>query len=187
MKIQYAIAASLLLSISTFAQKDELKSLKKLSDKQQPTSAEIQEMGTLLSQVESKMSAATPEQQVDYNYYKGVYGLRELTTNPNKSQALFEETLASFNKVIELEKAGKKKYTSPIQEQIFPMMKASALTGAQELGKAKMYKESALYFAAAYRVDPKDASNLYNAAASSINAQDYDKALEYYLELDRIG
>ncbi|MFD2603642.1 tetratricopeptide repeat protein [Flavobacterium suzhouense] len=187
MKIQYAIAASLLLSVGAFAQKDELKALKKLTDKQQPAPADVQEMANLLSQVEPKMSAATPEQQVDYNYYKGMYGVAQLMASSNKSQAVFESTLESFNKVIELEKNGKKKYTSTIQQQIFPSMKNVALKGAQELSKAKMFKEAALYYAAAYRLDTKDGFNLYNAAASSINAQDYDRALEYYLELEKTG
>ncbi len=187
MKIHYAVAASLLLSISAFAQKDELKALKKLTEKQQPAPADIQEIGTLLSQVESKMGAATPEQQIDYNYYKGMYGVSQLMASPNKSQALFEETVSSFNKVIELEQNGKKKYTPIIKERIYPMVKNAALQGAQDLGNAKKFKEASLFFAAAYRVDTTDPSNLYNAAASSINAQDYDKALEYYLELDKMG
>ncbi|MHA3787124.1 tetratricopeptide repeat protein [Flavobacterium hauense] len=187
MKIQYAIAASVLLSVSAFAQKDELKALKKLTEKQQPAPADIQEMGTLLSQVESKMGAATPEQQIDYNYFKGMYNLNQLKANPNKSQAVFEETLASFNKVVELEKAGKKKYTPQIEQQIYPALKSSAVSGAESLGKAQMFNESALFYAAAYKIDPKDAFNLYNAAASSVNAKNYDRALDYYLELDRIG
>jgi tetratricopeptide (TPR) repeat protein len=187
MKIQYAIAASLLLSISAFAQKDELKALKKLTEKQQPAPADIQEMGTLLSQVESKMGAATPEQQIEYNFYKGIYGVSQLKANPNKSQALFESTLASFNKVIELEKDGKKKFTPQIQTQIYPKLKTEALKGAEELGKANMFKEASMYYAAAYSVDPKDYAVLYNAAAAAVNSQDYDKALNYYLELEKAG
>lgn len=187
MKIKYALAASLLLTISAYAQKDELKALKKLSEKQQPAAADVQEMGTLLSQVESKMGAATPEQQIEFNFYKGMYNLNQLRANPNKSQAVFEETVASFNKVVELEKAGKKKFTPQIEQQIYPALKADALKGAEALGKAQMFNEASAFYAAAYRVDPKDAFNLYNAAASSVNAKNYDKALEYYLELDRIG
>jgi tetratricopeptide (TPR) repeat protein len=187
MKIQYAIAASLLLSISAFAQKDELKALKKLTEKQQPAPADIQEMATLLSQAESKMGAATPEQQADYYFYKGMYGVSQLKASPNKSQALFGETVASFNKVIELEKSGKKKYTPQIQQQIYPNVKMAALQGAEQLGQAKMFKEASMYYAAAYSIDPKDGAPLYNAAASAVNAQDYDRALGYYLELDKIG
>lgn len=187
MKIKYAIAASLLLSISAYAQKDELKALKKLTEKQQPAPADLDEMEKNLSAVESKMSAATPEQQVDYNYYKGMYGVYKLMSSPTKSQTLFEDTLASFNKVIEQEKNGKKKYTQQIEQNIYPNLKANAINGAQELGRAKMFKEAAIFYAAAYRVDPKDANNLYNAAAMAVNAQDYDRALEYYIELDKSG
>ena len=59
MKTKYAIAASLLISISAFAQKDELKALKKLNDKQmQITPEEIQQAKALLSQAEPTIAGA---------------------------------------------------------------------------------------------------------------------------------
>ena len=95
--------------------------------------------------------------------------------------------LDSFNKVIELEKNGKKKYTEEVQRNIMPEMKTAAITMAQQLADQKMYKESAMAYAAAYQVDPKDYAILYNAAASAVNAQDWDAALKYYEILDKSG
>lgn len=187
MKIKYAIAASLMLSIGAYAQKEELKALKKLDDKEQPTPADIQEYKRLLTAVEPKMGAATPEQQAEFNYYKGSFAFVEIMMNPALAQTNFPIAMESLNKVIEIEKSGKKKYTDEIQKEIFPEMKTGAATIAQKLVEQKKFKEAAMYYAAAYKVDPKDPSNLYNASASAINAQEYDKALEYYLELDRIG
>lgn len=187
MKIKYAIAASLMLSIGAYAQKEELKALKKLDDKEQPTPADIQEYKRLLTVVEPKMGAATPEQQAEFNYYKGSFAFVEIMMNPALAQTNFPIAMESLNKVIEIEKNGKKKYTDEIQKEIFPEMKTGAATIAQKLVEQKKFKEAAMYYAAAYKVDPKDPSNLYNASASAINAQDYDRALEYYLELDRIG
>ncbi|MCO6149031.1 tetratricopeptide repeat protein [Flavobacterium sp. NRK1] len=188
MKIKYAIAASLLLSIGAYAQKEELKALKKIDNKEsQLTADDITEFKRLLTEVEPKMANATTEQQAEYNYYKGNYSFVEMMMNPASANSNFSQAIDSFNKVIELEKNGKKKYTEEIQRDILPEMKTAAVTMAQQLGENKMYKESARAYAAAYKVDPKDHILLYNAAAASVNAQDWDNALKYYLELDKTG
>lgn len=187
MKIKYAIAASLMLSVGAYAQKEELKALKKLDDKQQPTAADVTEYKRLLTEVEPKMGAATPEQKSEYNYYKGSYALVEMMMNPASGRTNFQLALDSFNSVLESEKSGKKKYTEEIQKEIFPEMKTMAITMAQQLGDKKMFKESAMAYYAAYTVDPKDYAILYNAAANAVNGQDYDSALKYYEVLDKSG
>lgn len=187
MKIKYAIAASLLLSIGAYAQKEELKALKKLDDKEQPTAADLAEYKRLLTEVEPKMGAASQEQKNDYNYYKGNYASAEMLLNPATAQKNFSSAVDSYNAIIEAEKSGKKKYTKEIQEEIFPVMKNMALTMAQQLGDKKMYKEAGIAYQMAHKVDPKDYDVLYNAAASSVNAQDWDNALENYLVLDKAG
>lgn len=187
MKIKYAIAASLLLSIGAYAQKEELKALKKLDDKEKPTAADFTEYKRLLDVTEPKMGAATPEQQAEYNYYKGSYALAAMMMNPATGGTNFPLALESFNKTIEIEKTGKKKYTEEIQKEIFPEMKTMAVTMAQQLGDKKMFRESGMAYYAAYMVDPKDNAILYNAAASAVNAQDYDNALKYYEVLDKSG
>jgi len=188
MKIKYAIAASLMLSIGAYAQKEELKALKKIDDKEtQPTASDIAEFKRLLTEVEPKMGLATPEQQSDYNFYKGNYSLVEMMMNPASASTNFSLAVDSFNKVIEIEKNGKKKHTDEVQKEILPELKTMAITMAQKLGEKKMYKESGFAYAAAYQVDPKDYAILYNAAASAVNAQDWDNALKYYEILDQSG
>lgn len=187
MKIKYAIAASLMISLGAYAQKEELKALKKLDDKEQPTAADMSEYKRLVGEVEAKLGSATPEQQSDYYYYKGSYAAREMMVNPATGRTNFQLAVDSFNKVLELEKTGKKKYTEEIQKQIFPDLKTMATTMAQQLGDQKMYKESAMAYYAAYTVDPKDQAILYNAAANAVNGQDYDSALKYYEMLDKSG
>lgn len=188
MKIKYAIAASLLLSIGAYAQKEELKALKKIDDKTTPpTAADLTEFKRLLTEVEPKMGAATKEQQAEYNFYRGNYALVEMMTNPSSAGSNFPLALNSFNAVLEIEKSGKKKYTEEIQKDILPEMKTAAQTMAQQLSDKKMYKEAAMAYGAAYKVDPKDHSVLYNAAAMAVNGQDWDAALNYYLELDKTG
>jgi len=187
MKTKYAIASALLLSLSVFAQKDELKALKKIDEKTQPTPADLQEYKRLLTEVGPKMGAATAEQKADYYYYKGTFGLVELMMMPTKTQAKFDEVMADLNTLLEIEKSGKKKYTKEIQDEVFPEIKTAAATIGQQLGRDKKFKEAAPFFAAAYKVDPKDPSNLYNAAAMAVNGAEYNTALQYYLELDKLG
>lgn len=187
MKGKYVIAAALLFSLSGFAQKEELKAIRKITEKEKPTATDAQEIKRLLTEVEPKMEAATPEQQIDYNYYKGMFALGEMQSNPTMAQMNFAIMLKHLNKVVELEKSGKKKYTEQIQKQIFPEIKTGILTLANQLVDQKKFKEAGMYYASAYKIEPKDYSILYNAAASAVNAQDYDNALKYYLELDQSG
>ncbi|KGO88750.1 hypothetical protein Q765_02305 [Flavobacterium rivuli WB 3.3-2 = DSM 21788] len=187
MKVTYVLAASLLLSLSAFAQKDELKALKKLDDKEKPTPADFTEYGRLLKEVEPKIAAATPEQKAEYYYYKGSYGVIQVMANPANSKAAFETAIADLNQTIEIEKTGKKKYTKEIQEQIFPELKTGAITMAQTAVDQKNYKLAGAFYAAAYKVDPNDGAQLYNAAAMAVNGQDFDSALEYYLQLEKVG
>jgi len=187
MKVTYVLAASLLLSLSAFAQKDGLKALKKLDDKEQPTAADFTEYGRLLKEVEPKIGGATPEQKAEYLYYKGNYGILQAMANPVNSKAAFETAVADLNQVIELEKTGKKKYTKEIQEETFPELKTAAITMAQKAAEQKNYKLSGAFYAAAYKVDPNDGAQLYNAAAMAVNGEDFDSALEYYLQLEKVG
>lgn len=189
MKMQYAVAASLLLSLSAFAQKEELKALKKLIElKSVPTEAQLQEFNSAISAFESKEATATEDQKKEFYFYRGKYNLLfAASKDPQNATALINKGLADFDKVIEAEKSGKKKYTEEIQNQLLPQVKMALLQIVQTLQQQQNFKEAASLYALAYKVDTKDPFNLYNAAAMAINAKDYDKALEYYLELDKMG
>ncbi|MCW4468813.1 tetratricopeptide repeat protein [Flavobacterium sp. MFBS3-15] len=194
MKIKYAVAASLLLSLSAFAQKEELKGLKKIVEKDAPpTKEDMTKFKELVAAAEPKMGSATAEQQADFYYYKASGGMMEMMTNPmlmaNPQVAfkMIETAVDDMNKVIEIEKSGKKNHTKEIQEVIFPEVKTMVGNIAAQLVDGKKYKEAASLYALVYKMDPKDHSQLYNAAAMAVNGQDYDKALEYYLQLDKSG
>lgn len=188
MKTKYAIAATLLLSISAFAQKDELKALKKLDSKTTPpTAAEIQEYKSLLDKAEPLMANATDEQKADFYYYKGSYAAMDIMRNPTNMTAGLAAATESFNKAIEIEKNGKKKTrTKEIQEEIYPEIKNAVLTAAAAMGKQNKFKEAAPLYETAYRLSPKDTLYLYNAAAYAVNGKDYDTSLKYFKELEAL-
>lgn len=193
MKIKFVIAAALMLSFSAYAQKDELKALKKLDSKFEklqgpPTAADVQEYKKLLDTAEATLGSATNEQQAEFYYYKGNYAMLQMITNPTNPVQAFMDMKANFDKVVELEKSGKQKYTKEIQEEVYPEIKQQILNAAEAIskqGSKEGYVAAAKYFYAAYELVPSDYSMLYNAAAMAVNGGDYPNALKYYLELDK--
>jgi len=193
MNIKYAVAASLLLSVSAFAQKDELKALKKLNEKETTlTAEERQKYGTLLTDAESKLGAATPEQKADFYYYKAAQSNLQMADpafvkDAKTSMTVMTAAYDDYSKVLEMEKDGKKNHTKQIQEVGLGQLKTNVLNLANGFSTQKMYKEASEFYELAYKIDPKDPANLYNAAAMAVNTQNYDAALKDYLELDRVG
>ena len=195
MKVTYVMAASLLISLSAFAQKDEIKGLKKLyeipADKLKPE--EKTKYKDLLVALEGKLGSATEEQKADYYFYKADVEGGAVMTDPAKMSdaKLVYTTLSTniddLNKVIEIEKKGKQVHTKEVKEEILPNLKLAALQLAQALTQQKMFKEGSSFYALAYKADVNDGVQLYNAAAMALNAQDFDNALQYYTELDKVG
>jgi tetratricopeptide (TPR) repeat protein len=185
MKVTYVLAASLLLSLSAFAQKDELKALKKLNDKGEATQTYAPEFKSLLDKAEPLVANATNDQKADFYFYKAQYAVGEAKKNPNAAATLLPTAIDDYNKVIELEKAGKQNHTKAIQGQIYPAIKVQVEDAAAAVAEKKMYKEAGQLYELAYKVDNKDNAMLYNSAAMAVNAKDYDSALKNYLELEK--
>ncbi|QEE50363.1 tetratricopeptide repeat protein [Flavobacterium alkalisoli] len=185
MKAKYAIAASLLISIGAYAQKDELKQMKKIVNKEQPTAEDLQKLKQLIDQAEPLMANADDKQKADFYYYKGNYDL--VMAIAKMDQNGIKAAIADFNKVLELEKTTKREYTKEITEEIYPEVSKGMLAIAKELGANQNYKAAVPLYEMAYELNKKDTINLYNAAAYAINAKDYDASLKYFEELDRLG
>lgn len=192
MKTKYAIAAALLLSIGGYAQKDELKAMKKIADSdKEPTAQDKQAFKANLDKAEPLMANATTEQKAEFFYYKGMYGfmtMQDNMANPAKAMQTLTSVVDNFNQVIALEKDSKKKaYSKVIQDQIYPELKANVVTMAGTLGKASQFSAAVPLYETAYKMNTKDTIQLYNAAAYAVNAKDYDTALKHFEELDRLG
>ncbi|OIQ18079.1 MAG: hypothetical protein BM557_07635 [Flavobacterium sp. MedPE-SWcel] len=185
---KYVIAASLLISISAFAQKDELKALRKMSKKGLPVAKDFSNFKSKLASLESKIASATEEQKVDYYFYKGEFGLAQMKANKMSAKTHLDSTIESLGKVIQLEKGMKrKKHTEEIMTMYYPELRAGLLNQATELGKQSKFKAAYPLFEKVYRISPKDTVHLYNAAAYATNSQDFPQALKYYKELQSLG
>ncbi|MEZ4877471.1 MAG: tetratricopeptide repeat protein [Flavobacterium sp.] len=196
MKIrQIILASALLVSVSNFAQKDELKKLKKIYDKDVPSAKEVEEYKMNVASLEKV--ASDEADKMALNYYKVNIPQMELASKgqvPNMmdlqrvyTPKYISELAKTYSDVIDFEKkSGKKTFTDDINEE-FTQSKPIILNLAIEMGNQKKFKESASIFHSLYLMDKKDVDQLYYAASYATNGQDYDTALEYYNELIRLN
>jgi tetratricopeptide (TPR) repeat protein len=199
MKIKHIVLAStILVSVSAFAQKDELKALKKIYGKEEIKGNDLTEYKSLVAKVGP---LATEEADKVYAaFYKTMLPILEVNAIDPTQTAQMQATLArvlspkavsdlaaGLNATLDYEKkAGKKIYTDDINETI-TSFKPQFIDYALALGRADKNKEAAEVLYAIYQMDVKDQDMLFYAASSAVNAQEYDKALEYYSELKRLN
>lgn len=189
------IAAALVISAASYAQKDELKTLKKIYSKDVPTPSDIAEFKTNLTKLEP---LATEEgDKIYYNYYKAILPQMEIAAmgsnpSPVAMQKLFSpkaisDLIAAYNTTLDYEKkTGKKVFTDDIKTDI-ESVKPILVNVAVQYGDAKKYNEASGVLYSIYQLDKKDQEKLYYAANYSVNGKDYDKALEYYKELKTLN
>lgn len=196
MRIKHIVLASaVLVSVSSFAQKDELKKLKKIYDKETPSANDLAEYKVNLSKL---ATLATEEgDKVYYNFYKANTSSLEIATlgaapTPEQLAKVFNskaisELAAAYTATLDYEKkTGKKVFTDDINQEI-ATFKPQLIDLAMGLGKANKNKEAADILYSVYTLDKKDVDLLFYAASYSVNANDYDKALEYYDTLKRLN
>ena len=178
MKSKYVILAStLLITVATFAQKDEIKAAEKALKK-----GDSQEAATILKGAESLISNAADAEKAQFFFVKGNTFLdlanKNIDTDKNLSIAA-----ASYLDLIAAEKAsGKSKYTTEAAASI-TAIKYKLINNAIADSKVDKNVESAEKLYDAYLLDKKDTLNLYYAASTYVNAKEYDKALKLYGDL----
>ena len=192
------LAAAILGSISSFAQKDELKTLKKIYARDEIKGNDLAEYKLLVSKVEPL--AIEEGDKIYAGFYKAMIPVLEgnaidqKTMTPQQMQLALAKLVSSksisdlavgLNATLDYEKKiGKKVYTDDILETI-GAFKPQMIDYALALGKMDKSKEAGEVLHAIYTLDKKDADMLYYAASSYVTAQDYDKALLYYEELKK--
>ena len=196
MKIKHIVLASaVLVSVSSFAKKDELKALKKIYAKDIPTTNDMAEYKAGVAKLET---LATEEGDKIYaNFYKAMLPVLEVqslgaTVTPIQLANAYNlnaiTNLATvLNATLDYEKkVGKKVYTDNITETI-TTTKPTLINIAVGLGDNKKYKEAADVLYAIYLLDKKDQDKLFFAATYAVNGIDYDKALDYYYQLKALN
>ena len=189
----------MMATLSNFAQKDELKALKKIYAKEEIAGSELAEYKSLLSKVEPL--AIEENDKIYANFYKCMLPILEisaidksLTPMQVQMQLLklvnpktISELALGLNATLDYEKkSGKKIYTDDINETI-SSYKPNMLNMAVSLGNANKYKEASQVLYSIYQLDKKDVENLYYAASYAVNGKDYEAALDYYNQLKTLN
>ncbi|MEC5167204.1 tetratricopeptide (TPR) repeat protein [Flavobacterium sp. PL11] len=182
MKSKYVLLASaLLISVATFAQKDQIKAAEKAIK-----AGKSQEAATILMEAESLMSTASETEKAQFFFVKG-NALLDLANKKVSADKNLELATAAYQNLIEVEKAtGKSKYTSQAQTSLKDI-KFNLINSAIADSKVDKHAESAKKLYDAYLLDKKDTINLYYAASTYVNAKEYSKALEMYENLKKLN
>ena len=187
------LSATLLLSVATFAQKDELKTLKKIYAKETISEKDLE---TYKSTSDALQTLATEEADKVYaKFYKVMYPTVVLASKGDKATIqdqmklynpeFIKEYGAVIDETIEFEKkSGKKVYTDELILEKADF-KQGINTHALSLNSASKFKEASAAFYSLYTFDPKnEGKSLQNAAILAVQANDYKLGQKLYEELN---
>jgi len=180
MKSKYVILASaLLISVSNFAQKDQIKTAEKALK-----NGNAAEAVATLTQAESTIGAATDAEKAQYYFVKG-NALADLANKKVEAAKNISGAAKAYQEVLNVEKtSGKSKYSADAKTALADM-KSQLINAAVDAGTAKNYKLASDLLYQTYELDKSDMEKLYYAANYAVNAQDFDRALALYDELKK--
>ena len=178
MKSKFAILASaFLISVVSFAQKDQIKAAEKALK-----GGNSLEAVSILQGAESLIPNATDAEKAQYFFVKG-NALLDLANKKVEEGKNLSLAAKAYQDLLAVEKAsGKDKYSSQATTSILDI-KFKLLNSAIADSKTEKYAEGAQKLHDAYLLDKKDTLNLYYAASTYVNAKNFDTALKLYIEL----
>ena len=182
MKSKYVLLASaLLLSVATFAQKDQIKAAEKALK-----AGNAQEAITILQGAESASATAPDAEKAQFCFVKGNAHLALANKNEDTDKNLSAAAKA-YQDLLAIEKAsGKAKYSAQASTSIIDI-KYKLINAAIADSKEEKHASGASKLYDAYLLDKKDTINLYYAASTYVNAKEYDKAYNAYDELKKLN
>lgn len=182
MKSRYVIIASaLFLSVTSFAQKNEIKAAEKALK-----SGDANEAITILTAAEYLTANAPDTEKAQFLFVKGnaYLDLSNKNVSADKNMILAAK---AYQDLIEIEKASdKSKYSAQAATSIAEI-KGKLINSAIDDTKVNKNAEGAQKLYEAYLLEKKDTINLYYAASTYINAKDYNSALKLYEELKALN
>lgn len=180
MKIKLIIVSILLVNAAVYSQNAQIKEAQSIFEK-----GNSQDAITILNKTEYLILNASDEDKSDFYFLKGNV-LKDLATKNIDAANNFTLASQAYQDVLLYENESGKYKSSIKANTALKQMKSNLVNGAMNDFKAGNYKESAKKSYEVYLFDKKDTLNLYNAAAASINGEDYDSAIKYYEQLKKI-
>ena len=182
MKSKYVLLASaLLISVATFAQKDQIKAAEKALK-----AGNAQEAITILQGAEAASAAAPDAEKAQFQFVKANTHLALATKNEN-TDANLSAAAKAYQEVLTIEKtSGKAKFSAQASTSIIDV-KYKLINAAIADSKAEKHAAGAKKLYDAYLLDKKDTINLYYAASTYVNAKEYETAYNAYDELKKLN
>ena len=178
-KVILLLGISLLLTVFSFGQKKELKELQKQVD-----GGDFSNAKTTITKIEPLLGNMDVKSKANFYYLKGKAAAG---AGDNATIAELQEATDAYNQVIELEKeSGKSKYDILAREGLLQLSN-TLVNSAIKDQNSQSYVDAAKKLYLGYKINPKDTSYLYFAAANAVNAKDNDLALTYFEELRDVG
>jgi len=182
MKKYITLSISLLFALGSYAQKSEIRSMKRILDKEKLTDDDYKKLQGLIDATMPYIGNAKPEEQAEFFYIKGDYEL-VVAIKANNIDA-FTKAVESFTRMKNAEIDQKRKtFTNKFEQELFPDVRPLAFKKAFDFSKNNKFRESSTIFKGIYDLDKSLPVYLYYAASMSLNAKDYNISLEYYQEL----
>lgn len=166
------LSVFMMISLSLFAQKDELKNAEKAIKNQDFATAQKE-----LTSAESMMSSMDTKMKAKFYNLKG---------QAYEGKKDFQVAFEAYESLLAEEKAsGKSKYTVDVKENMKKMAE-EVNKKANEYYKNKSYDKASDLFHITYKLSPSDTIFFFYSAYSAQLAKQYDKALTYYNKLQEM-
>ncbi len=170
MKKQLIIALAFSIGAFSFAQKKELKIAEKAI-----RGTKYEEAKTALKQAEALMPSMDNKTKSKFYYLSG----QALYAAGKGSLADIDQALVNLNKV----EIGYSAEVNLLKQDIANGLLLKGNTAYEK----KDFSDASVYFEKSYRVTERDTVFLYYAAATAVNVSEYDRALDLYEELKKLG
>lgn len=172
------LAAALLISGLTMAQKKELKDAEKAVKK-----GNVAEATAALKAVEGVLDQATNDQKIQYYYLKSNLAYQQIEKDQN-FDANVDQMVASYKAIESIDKNNK--FAKQANEEL-GLVASKVINKAIEDNNSSNYIGATKKFKQAYDINPKDTLYLYYAASTAISSKDYPTATAYYKQLIDLG
>lgn len=162
----------------SFAQKDEVKAVEKALK-----NSNFADAKSAVSAAEGLIGNMDDKMKAKFLFLKA----QALYANGAASDGDIDKAITALEELKNHESSiGKLRYTEDANEMKIGMIN-SFITKANSDFETKNYKAAAIKFEKLYKMSPKDTTYLYYAASSAVTDQDYDRALDYYIQLKNLG
>ena len=179
MKKQILLLLTLFISFTTFAQKNELKAAEKALKKMDYATAK-----SSIDQAESLITSADDKTKAKFYFLKGETYAGLSKTAPTAEN--YSTAANAYNNVFELENNANGKYTKLAEPTMNTMIADISSKGIKSY-QDKNYSAAKTELYQVYNLSENDTAFLEYAANAAYLDKDYDRALDYFIELKDLG